>query len=61
MGIQLPFERNTAYLSGFSSVRNITFVENSSIEVNERTTVSLLRKPSMLEEGGANTMFPCES
>jgi hypothetical protein len=34
VGIELPFERNTTYLSGYSSVRNITFVQNTSIQLN---------------------------
>jgi hypothetical protein len=42
--IELPFERNTAYLLGFSSVRNISFLQNSSIQVNWGNTVSLGKK-----------------
>jgi hypothetical protein len=61
MRIELPFERNTPYFSGFESVRNITFVENSSIQVNGRSTVSFGRKSSMLEARGASTLFPCEN
>jgi hypothetical protein len=41
--IELPFERNTALLSGFSSVTNITFVQSNSIQVNGRSTISLVR------------------
>jgi hypothetical protein len=41
--IELPFERNTAYLSRFSCVKNVTFVQNSSIQVNGGSTVSLVR------------------
>jgi hypothetical protein len=40
MRFELPFERNTAYLSGFLSVRNISFVQNSSIHVKGRSSVS---------------------
>jgi hypothetical protein len=45
--IELPFERNTAYLSAISGLRTIIFVQNSSIEVNGRSTVSLGRTPSV--------------
>jgi hypothetical protein len=61
MRIELPFERKTAYLCGFSSVRNKTFVQNSSIKVNGRSSVSVGRKLSMLETGGCSTLFPCEN
>jgi hypothetical protein len=61
MRIELPVERNTAYLSVFSCVWNITIVPNSSIQVNGRNTVSIVRKASMLEAGGSGTMFPCEN
>jgi hypothetical protein len=54
MTIELSFERDTAYLV-FSSVRNITFVQNSFIQVNGRSTISLGRKPSVLEAAG-----PCK-
>jgi hypothetical protein len=59
--IELPFEGNTVYLSGFSSVRNTTFVQNSPIQVNGRSTLFLGRKPSMLEAGGSSTLFLCEN
>jgi hypothetical protein len=59
--IELSFERNTVYLSGFSSVRNISFLQYSSIQVNWGSTVSLGRKPSMLEEGRCSTLFSCEN
>jgi hypothetical protein len=42
----IPFEMNNAYLSGCSNVRNITFVQNSSFQVNVRNPVSLTQKPS---------------
>jgi hypothetical protein len=58
MGIELLFEKSTAYLSEFSSVRNITFVQNSSIQVSGRFTVSPGRKASMLEGGGGAHCFP---
>jgi hypothetical protein len=47
MRIESSFERTTAYLSGFSSVRMITFVQNSAIQVNARSTMSFGRKPSI--------------
>jgi hypothetical protein len=53
-------ERNTAYLSVFSWMRNITFVQNGSIQVNGRRTLSLVRTLSMLEIEGSNILFPCE-
>jgi hypothetical protein len=34
MRIELAFERNTAYLSAFSSGRNIKFMKNSRIQMN---------------------------
>jgi hypothetical protein len=68
MRVQLPLERNAAYLLGFSSVRNITSpssihlnVANSCIQVNGRCTLSPGRKPSMLEEGWSSILFPCEN
>jgi hypothetical protein len=60
MRSELPFDRNTAYFSG-SSVKNITIVQNCTFQVNGRSTVSLVRKPSMLEEGGSSTLFPSEN
>jgi hypothetical protein len=45
MRIELPFERNTTYFSVFSSVRIITFLQNTCTEVNGRSNVSLGRKP----------------
>jgi hypothetical protein len=56
-----PFERNILYLSGFSIVRNITSVQNTSIQVKGRSIESLGRKPSMLEAGGCSTLFPWEN
>jgi hypothetical protein len=61
MVIELPLESNTAYLSGFPCVRNITFVQHSSVQVNGRSTVSLVRKSPMLEAGGFSTLFRCEN
>jgi hypothetical protein len=58
--IELTFERNTAYLSGFASGRNI-FVQISFLQVKGKSTVSLVRKPSMLEAEGSSTLFPCEN
>jgi hypothetical protein len=57
MRIELPIERNTADLSGFSSGRNIHSVQNSSIQVTGRSTEYLGRKPSMLEPGRCSTLF----
>jgi hypothetical protein len=39
-------------------MRKISCVGNRSIHVNDRSTVSLERKSSVLEAGGASTMFP---
>jgi hypothetical protein len=61
MRIELPDERNTACHSVFSCVRNITFIPNSSIQVNGKSTASLVRKPLMLEAGGSLTFFSCEN
>jgi hypothetical protein len=61
MIIELAFERNTAYLSGFSIVRNITFVQNSSIEVKGRSNISFVRKSYMLKVLGSSTLFPNEN
>jgi hypothetical protein len=52
---------NTAYLSGFLSVRNITFVQNSPIQVKGRSSVSVGRKPSMLEVRWSGTLLPWEN
>jgi hypothetical protein len=43
--------------SQVSSVRKFTTVENRSFQVNGRSTVSVGRKPSMLEEVGSSTLF----
>jgi hypothetical protein len=61
MRIELPVERNTPYLSVFSYVRIITFVQNSSIQVNGRSSISLVRKATMLEAGGSIILFSCEN
>jgi hypothetical protein len=58
---ELPVERNTAYLSGFSTVKNITFVQNNCFPVNGSNMVPLGRKSPMLEAGGSSTSFPCEN
>jgi hypothetical protein len=55
--IELVFKRNTAYLSGLESVRNITFVPNSSIQLNGTSTVCLGRKLSMVESEGPSTLL----
>jgi hypothetical protein len=49
MRFELIFERNTAYASEISNVRDINFLQNSSIPVKGRSTISLVRKLSMLE------------
>jgi hypothetical protein len=36
---------------------NTTFVENSSIQVSGRSTVSLVRKQSMIEAESSSTLF----
>jgi hypothetical protein len=59
--IKLNFERDTAYLWGYSSVKIINFVQNASIQVKVRSTVSLVRDPSMLEPEGPSTLFSCET
>jgi hypothetical protein len=59
--IALLYEGNTAYFTGFSNVTNITFVENSSIKVKGRISVSLGRKPSISEAGGYSTLLPYEN
>jgi hypothetical protein len=58
MRIELPFERNIAYHSFFSIVRNITFVQNNSFQVKWISTASLVKQPSMLEAGESSTLFP---
>jgi hypothetical protein len=55
--IELPFARNTAYLSGFSSSGNINIVQHSSIQVMGRSSVSLVRKRSMLDTGECTLLF----
>jgi hypothetical protein len=59
--IELPSERNTAYLLGFSSVKNITIVQNSSIQVSGISLVDLGRKPSMLEARESSTLILYEN
>jgi hypothetical protein len=61
MIIELAYEKNTAYFSGFSSGRNIHLLQNISIQVTWRTTISLGRKPSILEAEVSCTLFPCEN
>jgi hypothetical protein len=56
--IEITFKRNTAYLSGFSSGKNFTFVQTGSILVKGRNTVSLVIKVSMLEAGRPSIMCP---
>jgi hypothetical protein len=55
---ELPFDRNKAYLSGFSSVININFAQNSSIQVNGGSTILLLRKPQCVKQKGLAPCFP---
>jgi hypothetical protein len=59
--IEFPFKSNVAYLSGFSSMRNIIFVQNSSILVKGRRIVSLGRKPSMFQARRSCILYPCEN
>jgi hypothetical protein len=61
MRIELPFERKAAYPSGFSCGRNINFVKKSSFQLKGRNTISLGRKPFMLEPEGSRTLFPYEN
>jgi hypothetical protein len=42
-------------------VKIINFVQNASIQVKVRSTVSLVRDPSMLEPEGPSTLFSCET
>jgi hypothetical protein len=42
-------------------VRNMTFVQNSCIQLNGSSTVCLVRKISPLEAGGFSTLFSCEN
>jgi hypothetical protein len=58
MRIEVPFDRNTAYLSDFSRGRNITFVQNGSIKVNGRRTFCLIRKKSISDAGVCGTLYP---
>jgi hypothetical protein len=55
--IELTLKRNIASLSGFYSVKNIIFVQNSSFQVNGRSTVSLVREQLMLQARGSGTLF----
>jgi hypothetical protein len=57
MRIELPFEGNTVYVSGFSSVRNINTVQKSSVQMYGKTNISLVRYSSMLESGGLAHCF----
>jgi hypothetical protein len=50
-------ESSTAYLSVFSGVRIITFVQNSPIELNVRSTASIGRELLMLEARGSGMLF----
>jgi hypothetical protein len=59
--IQLPIERYTALKSVFSSERNINFLQDCQIQVKGRSTVSLLRKPLMLEARGSSMLFTSEN
>jgi hypothetical protein len=54
------FKRNTAYISVFSIVRNMMFVQNGPLLVNGRSTESLVIKLSVLEAGWPHIMFPWE-
>jgi hypothetical protein len=45
--IDLGLKRKRAKFSGFPSVKNIIFVQNSLSQVNERRTVPLGREPLM--------------
>jgi hypothetical protein len=55
--IELPFAKNTAYLSGFSRSGNINIVQHSSIQVTGRSSVSVVRKSSMLDTGECSILF----
>jgi hypothetical protein len=56
--IELLFEGNTAYLSGFSSVINITFVEKSFFQVKGEALYVLLEiHQSYNQEGLAHSFL----
>jgi hypothetical protein len=57
MRIELPFDRNTVYNGGLSNVRNNTFVQNGSIQVNVRSSISLGVKQCVLEAGRSSKFF----
>jgi hypothetical protein len=61
MRIKLPLDRNIAWHSVFSLVRNITIVPNSCIQVKGMSPVSLVRKLVMLEARGSSMLFSSES
>jgi hypothetical protein len=56
----LACERNTPYLSAFSSGRNIIFMENWPMLLKGETHVSPGSIPSELEAGVSHTMLPIE-
>jgi hypothetical protein len=56
MRTRLTCDRNTSYLSAFSSGRNISFMENSLFSCIEETHVSIGRILSLLE---AAVSCPC--
>jgi hypothetical protein len=61
MKIELPFDRNIVYNWGLSNMRHITFVQNSTIQVDGKSTVCLVRKPSKVLVGVSCRLFPYEN
>jgi hypothetical protein len=57
VGIEFAVSRNTAYLSVFSRMRNITFVENAPIQLKGRCSVDSVRESFMFEVRGPRNLF----
>jgi hypothetical protein len=57
VGIDFAVWRNTAYLSVFSRMRNITFVENGPTQLKGRCSVASGRESFMFEVRGPRTLF----
>jgi hypothetical protein len=56
--IELIFQRNTAYLSGlYLQCEEHYFVQTSHIQVNGRSTVSLVKEQLMLQAREPRTLF----
>jgi hypothetical protein len=57
VAIEFAVSRNTAYLSVFSRVRNITFAEKGHIQLNGRCSVASVRESFMFEARGPRALF----